>query len=275
MKRLAKKARQRYHYSLILLKELVRTDFKLRYQNSVLGYLWSLLRPLFMFIILFIIFTKFLHIGDKVPHWSVALFLGLVMWEFFNEVTKQGLKAVVNKGGLIRKINFPKYIIIVSSSLSALINLALNLVVVAIFIIITKAPVSWGYLLIPLYILELYIFALGCAFILSTMYVKFRDINFVWEIVTRAGFYATAVIFPMSRIFDASHLAGVVLLFSPVAQSINDARSSLLGNKIIPSTMTDLNNDLLIIVPLGLVLFFVLFGAWYFRSRSAYFAEDV
>lgn len=228
-----------------------------------------------MFVILYFIFTKFLHIGDKVPHWAVALFLGLVMWEFFNEITKQGLKSVVGKGGLIRKINFPKYIIIISSSLSALINLVLNLVVVAIFVAVTNTPLTWNYLWIPVFIIELYIFSLGCAFILSTMYVKFRDIDFVWEIVTRAGFYATAVIFPMSRIFDASHKAGVVLLFNPVAQSINDARTSLLGNNIIPSSESHFSNDFLMLIPLGLVIVFIVFGAWYFRSRSSSFAEDV
>lgn len=265
----------RYRYSVILLKELVRTDFKLRYQNSVLGYMWSLLRPLFMFVILYFIFTKFLHIGDKVPHWAVALFLGLVMWEFFNEVTKQGLKAVVGKGGIIRKINFPKYIIIISSSLSALINLLLNLVIVAIFIVLTKTPVTLSYLLIPVFIVELYVFALGCSFILSTIYVKARDINFIWEIILRGGFYATAVIFPMSRIFHESQLAGQVLLFSPVAQAINDARYGMLGGNIIPSSWSSYSSGLLLLVPLALVVIFIVFGAWYFRRRSPYFAEDI
>lgn len=266
--------KRRYRYSLILLKELVRTDFKLRYQNSALGYLWSLLKPLFMFIILYIIFVKFLRVGADVPHWPVALLLGLVMWEFFNEVTNQGLKAIVSKGGLMRKINFPKYIIILSSSLSALINMLLNLLIVAVFIVISQAPITWGYLWIPIFIVELYLFALGCSFILSTLNVKVRDINFVWDILTRGGFYASAILFPMSEIFDISHLAGQVLLMNPVAQAINDMRHGMLGD-IIPSTASSVGSIYLLIIPFGIVVLAVAFGAWYFRRRSPYFAEEV
>jgi ABC-2 type transport system permease protein len=261
---------EKYRYSLILLKELVRTDFKVRYQNSVLGYLWSLLRPLFMFIVLYIIFVRFLKIGRDVEYWPVALFLGLVMWEFFSEITKQGLKAVVGKGSMIRKINFPKYIIIISSSLSALINLALNLVVVAIFVVIVDAPVTWSALMIPIFIFQLYVFGLGLAFILSTIYVKFRDINFVWEIVMRAGFYASAVMFPLSRI---SEEGSKLLVLSPVSQTIEDARHSLLGN--IPPASSFFDNPVFILIPVGISILTLVFGALFFRKKSKTFAENV
>lgn len=274
MKQLFKRARERYHYSLILLKELVRTDFKVRYQDSVLGYLWSLLRPLFMFLVLYVIFVQFLGIGQEVPHWPVALFLGLVLWEFFSEVTSQGLKAIVGSEGLIRKINMPKYIIIVASSLSALINLLLNLVVVAIFLVVTKTPVNWTYFIIPLLIVELYIFSLGVAFFLSTIFVRIRDIDFIWEIFLRAGMYAVAVMYPMSRIFDVSHIAGQLLLFNPVAQVIQDARHDLLP-QYIPTTHTFFAHYALVLVPYVIVMVVLLIGAWYFRRRSPYFAEEV
>ncbi|HVX24103.1 MAG TPA: ABC transporter permease [Candidatus Saccharimonadales bacterium] len=269
-----KQAKQRYRYSIILLRELVRYDFKVRYQNSILGYLWSLLRPLFYFLVMYVVFVKLLRIGSGVPHWPVALLLGLVMWEFFSEVTKQGLKAIVSNGGLIRKINFPKYIIMVSSSLSSLINLLLNLVVVAFFVVLNHVPLSWTYLLIPFFIIELYLFALGISFLLAALYVKFRDLSFIWEIVMRAGMYATAVMFPMSRIFHVSRTAGQVMLLSPIAQIIEDSRHELL-----PHTMSSsrhlMGNDLLMLVPLSLVVILLAFGAWYFRRRSPYFAEDV
>jgi len=267
-----RKIRARYRYSVILLKELVRTDFKVRYQGSILGYLWSLLRPLFMFVVLYVIFVEFLRIGKDIPHWPVALFLGLVMWELFNETTKQGLKAIVSQGGIIRKINFPKYIIIVSTSISALINLSFNMVVVIVFIAINGAPVSWGYLLIPLFILELYIFSLGVAFLLSTAYVKVRDINFIWEIVLRAGFYVSAVMFPMSRIFERSVPAGQILLLNPVAQTIQDARHSMLPH--IPSSHFYFDGWMFIL-PFAVVAVTFAWGAWYFRRSSSYFAEKV
>src|SRR4030042_6585150 len=129
------KLQQRYRYSVILLKQLVKTDFKLRYQNSVLGYLWSLLKPLALFTILYIIFAKFLRIGDEVPNFAIYLLLGIVLWSFFAEITVGSVTLIVAKGDLLRKLNFPRYNIILAGSLSALINLFLNLLVVSVFMI--------------------------------------------------------------------------------------------------------------------------------------------
>ena len=184
----------KYRYSLILLRELVITEFKLRYQGSVLGYLWSLLKPLFLFVILYFVFVHFLRIGSDIPNWPLAMLLGIVLWNFFSEVTNNGLSSIVGRGDVIRKINFPKYVIILASSISALINLVLNLVVIAVFMIITGVDVSWLALLTPVYILELFVFGLGLAFILSAIFVRLRDMNYIWEIIMQALFYGSAVI---------------------------------------------------------------------------------
>lgn len=275
MKKLSwSKLKARYRYSLILLNELVRTDFKVRYQGSALGYLWSLLRPLFMFVILYFIFVHFLKIGQGIPHWPVALLLGIVMWNFFSEVTNQGLKSIVSQGGVIRKINFPKYIIILSASISALINLLINLVVIGVFIAFNHVPLSWHMLLVPVFILEIFVFALGCAFILSTLFVKIRDINFVWDIIMQGLFYASAVLFPMTRVLKESPLAAKILSLNPAAQSIEDARHSLLPVVMEPSK-SFLGSELYAILPYVIVLVVLVFGAWYFRRSSAYFAENI
>ena len=167
------KIKQRYHYSLILLRELVRTDFKLRYQNSILGYVWSLLRPLLIFLILYLVFTKFLKVGTGVPHYPVYLLLGILLWNFFVEVTMGGVTAVVGKGDLLRKINFPKYVIILSVALAALINLSITSIVIAIFMIVGHVSVSFhALLLIPL-LVELILIALAAAFFLSAAFVRY------------------------------------------------------------------------------------------------------
>jgi ABC-2 type transport system permease protein len=269
-----RKIKARYRYSVILLKELVRTDFKVRYQGSALGYLWSLLRPLFMFVILYFIFVYFLKIGQGIAHWPVALLLGIVMWNFFTEITNTGLKAVVGKGGVIRKINFPKYIIIVSASISALINLLINLIIIAIFMVINHVTPTWHLLLVPVFIGEVFIFAVGCAFVLGTMYVKIRDINFVWDIILQGAFYASAVLFPLSRVADESALAAKILLLNPVAQAIQDARYSLLP-ATMPTANSYLSDALFVGAPFVLVAIVLIFGGWYFRKNSPYFAENI
>jgi ABC-2 type transport system permease protein len=150
----------KYRYSVILLKELVITEFKLRYQNSVLGYLWSLLRPLFLFVVLYFVFIYFLKVGSDVPYWPIAMLFGIVMWNFFIEVTNNGLASVVSRGDVIRKINFPKYVIILSSSISAFINLAFNLAVLSVFMVIAGVNLTWTAVIAPLFIIEIFLFAL-------------------------------------------------------------------------------------------------------------------
>ena len=137
----------------ILLSELVRTDFKLRYQASFLGYVWSILNPLLLFAILYVVFDKFLGIGRNIEHFPVYLLLGIVLWRFFTEATNNGLQAIVKRGSLIRKINFPKYIIVISGTVSSLINLGINLLVVLLFIFINGVELQWqSLMIIPLII---------------------------------------------------------------------------------------------------------------------------
>lgn len=225
----------KYRYSLILLRELVITEFKLRYQGSVLGYLWSLLRPLFLFAILYVVFVHFLRIGGDIPHWPVAMLLGIVLWNFFSEVTNNGVTSIVNRGDVIRKINFPKYVIVIAGTISAFINLLLNLIVIAVFLIINQVDLTWLALLTPLYILEIFVFALGLSFLLSALFVKIRDVNYIWEIIMQGLFYASAVIYPLSMVIEKSEKAAQILLINPVAQSIQDARYTLINQADTPT----------------------------------------
>jgi ABC-2 type transport system permease protein len=264
----------KYRYSLILLRELVITDFKLRYQGSALGYLWALLRPLFLFAILYVFFVKILKIGAEIENWGIALLLGIVMWNFFLEVVGQGLKSIVNSGGIIRKINFPKYIIVVSTSLSAFINLSINLIVVLVFAIFTGVELTWGAALIPLFLVEIYLFALGLAFFLGAVNVKFRDVGYIWEVVSQALFYGSAIMFPLNRVLAISHEAALFLVINPLAQAIQDARFYGITNGVDTAhTITD--NMFIIFAPVVIALLTFGIGAFYFKMRSPYFAEEV
>ncbi len=269
------KLKNKYHYSAILLRELVITEFKLRYQGSALGYLWSLLRPLFLFIILYFVFVYFLRIGSDIPHWPVALLLGIVLWNFFSEVTNNGVTSIVSRGDVIRKINFPKYVIVLAGSISALINLGINFFIIMIFMAISGVDPSWSMLLSPIYIVEIFIFALGLSFILSALFVRLRDINYIWEIIMQALFYASAIIYPLAMVIERSPIMAQLMLFNPVAQAVQDTRHHLISE--VNPTLFSLSggNYLLSAVPLLLVVFTVIAGAWYFRRQSPSFAEEV
>jgi ABC-2 type transport system permease protein len=256
----------------VLVAELVRTDFKLRYQGSALGYAWSLLRPLFIFLILYIVFVKFLKLGNGIPHYPVYLLLGIVLWNFFVEMTTQSLGSIVGRGDLIRKIQIPRWIIVISTSLSAIINLFLNLIVVAIFMDLNNVSISWTYLWAPLIIFEIYILALGVSFFLAAAFVKYRDISYVWEVLLQAGFYATPILYPLSSIHNIS--IQKIILLNPVAQSIQSARYEIVTNQTI-TTRTVFINSPLRFIPFIIVITVFLYGALYFKKKSKYFAEDL
>lgn len=259
----------------ILLRELVITDFKLRYQGSVLGYLWSLLKPLMLFTIMYLVFVKFLRFGEGVEHFEVSLLLGIVLWTFFTEATNQGMQAIAARGDLIRKIKFPKYIIVISGTLSALINLILNLLVVLFFVAINGVDIRWSVLLLPFNILELFAFALAVAFALSALFVKYRDIAPIWEVIMQGLFYATPIIYPISLILNTAGVdVAKLLLLNPVAQIIQDARYNAISHdNATLDTLTD--NPLLIATPYVIVVAVIVFATWYFKKSQRSFAENV
>lgn len=262
---------QRYFYSTVLLRELVITDFKLRYQNSVLGYFWSALKPLALFFILYIVFVKFLPVGKDIEFFPLYLLLGIVLWNFFAEITNGSVGAIVGRGDLIRKINFPKYVIVLSTTLSALINLLINLVVVAVFAAFMGLKPHWEMLWIIPLIGQLFILALGIGFFLSALYVKFRDTNYVWEVIMQAAFYATPIIYPLSIIPE--HYAKIIIL-SPAAQILQDARYSVVTHQ--SQTMSTLYGEWWIhALPVLLTFVIFIFGALYFKKNSKNFAEEV
>jgi len=265
---------EKYRYSLILLRELVVTEFKLRYQGSVLGYLWSLLKPLVLFVILYFVFVYFLRIGSDVPHWPVAMLLGIVLWNFFSEITNNGLSSIVARGDVIRKINFPKYVIVFASSISALINLVLNFIIIAVFMAVTGVDISWAALLSPLYILEIFAFGVGLALGLSAIFVKLRDMNYIWEIIMQALFYGSAVIYPIAMVSDRSEFLAQLLLMNPVAQAIQDVRHVLVS-PANPTLYSVSGSVLISLVPILIVIAVLVFGAVYFKRRSPHFAEEI
>ena len=258
----------------ILLKELTKTDFKLRYQGSVLGYLWALLRPLMMFAILYVVFAKLLRFGGDIPHYPVYLLCGTTMWSFFTECTAQGMQSIVARGDLLRKINFPKYIVVVSATLTAVINMLINLVVIVIFALINGVAPSWSWFLVLPAIFELYLFSLGIAFLLGSINVKYRDITSIWDVIVQALFYAVPIIYPISMVATTSVLAAKAILLNPIAQAIQDVRFNLITTETA-TTWNFVQAPYLVIIPPLIIIAVLIAGALVFRKKSKFFAEEV
>jgi len=255
-----------------LLSELVRTDFKLRYQGSALGYAWSLLRPLLIFVILYVVFVKFLKLGNGVPHFPIYLLLGIVIWNFFNEMTVMSTTSIVGRGDLIRKIRIPRWMIVFSSSISALINLGLNLIVVGVFMVINQVGLLDTFPLVFLAIVEAYLFALGMSLFLSALYVKFRDVSYIWEVILQAGFYLTPILYPLSRITNVTFQK--LIMLNPMAQVIQDARYTAITHKS-PTVYSVFQGGYYKFIPFLIVIAVLIGGLAYFRKQSKYFAENI
>ncbi|MBR5621371.1 ABC transporter permease [Candidatus Saccharibacteria bacterium] len=257
----------------VLLGELIKTDFKLRYQGSVLGYMWAIIKPLLMFAILYVVFAKVLRFGDGIPHYPVYLLTGTVLWNFFTECTFQGIHAIEQRGDLIRKISFPKYVVVVSATSTALINLSINIVVVVLFALINGVAPTWSWLLVPLSIVELYTLALGISLLLGAINVKFRDIGSIWEVLMQAMFYAVPIIYPITMVTATSTIVAQIMLVNPIAQVIQDVRNNLITAEAV--TTWELVGPLGGIASIGIVVVVMIVAVLYFRKKAKYFAEEV
>ena len=257
----------------IILAELTKTDFKLRYQNSVLGYLWAIIRPMLMFGILYVVFAKFLRFGDGIPHYPVYLLTGTVLWNFFTECTNQGMQSLIIRSDLMRKISFPKWIIVVSATTTALINLVINLFVIIIFALCSGVAPSFGWLMVPILIAELYVLSLGIALLLGSINVKFRDVTSIWEVLTQALFYAVPIIYPLALVMNVSPLYAKIVMLDPIAQIIQDIRYFLITDETILSWQ--ILPGLAKVVPILIVAVVFIIGVLVFKKKSKYFAEEI
>ena len=253
-----------------LLYALVVSEFKIRYQGSVLGYLWSLVNPLALFAVLYVVFTVIFKVGDGIPHYAVYLLLGVMLWNFFVEATNNGLASLVDRGDMIRKVYTPKYAIVLAAVFSAGVNLAINLVVVVIFAIINGVEFDpLRLLLLPIPIIQIIIFAVAISFLLSSLYVKFRDVKYIWGLLLQIGFYASAVLYPLSLVPDAYRF---FMLINPVTQILQDARYAM----VYPGSDTALKvMEGYAFIPYLIVGVLVLLSVWYFRKGNKFIAEEL
>jgi ABC-2 type transport system permease protein len=253
-----------------LVRELAITDFKLKYQGLALGYLWSLAKPLMLFAVLYFVFTRLIRIGDAIPNYAIYLLLGVVLWSYFLESTLVAMVSVVDRGDLIRKVYFPRIVIPIATSISSLITLGLNLVVVFVFIAITGIGFQPTLPLFLLLLIELYVLSLGSSLLLAALYVRFRDLRPIWEVSLQLLFYATPIIYPLTIV--PKRIAGIMAL-SPIAQIVEDSRKVLITAQA-PST-TDLVHGPLALLPYLIPPVVLVAGYLYFESAAAKFAEEL
>jgi ABC-2 type transport system permease protein len=269
IKLLGMKAVARKYKYTELIRELALTGFKLKYHGSFFGYLWSLMKPLFLFLVLYLVFNNFFKLGKAIPNYPIYLLIGITLWGFFMETTSMCMGIIVGSGDLIRKIYFPRIVLPIATSLTAFLTLIVNLFVVFGFMIVLRVPVNFELVYLPIILLEYYLFTLGVSLFLSAVYVKFRDIGPIWEVAGQVLFYATPIIYSLSLV--PQRLAAVMMI-NPLAQIIQGGREAILPTEVVTA------KDVLGVywfLPIVVALSVFCLGYFVFQKMTAKFAEEV
>jgi ABC-2 type transport system permease protein len=247
------------------------TDWRLRFYGSIFGYLWSLARPFALFGVIYVVFSEFAELGEDVPHYAVYILFALVLFQFFAEITGASVQSLVTRENLLRKVRFPHLAVPLSLSLTALFNLAATLVAVVAFALATGVTPTWSWLELPLLIAVLLAFALGLGMLLSVLYVRYRDVQPIWEVVSQAMFYASPVLYVTTMVpdeFQRPYLA------NPVAAVLTEMRAAVV-DPTAPHVWTAIGLPIRLIVPAAIVVGTFSLGWWAFRRAAPRIAENL
>jgi ABC-2 type transport system permease protein len=250
---------------------LARTDFKLRYFGSVLGYVWSLVRPLLLFGVLYVVFTKVFHAGAGVPHYPVYLLTGIILWTFFLETTSGCVQCLMFREGLLRKMRFPRLVIPLSVALTALFNLGTNTVVVVGFALATGVTPGWGWLEMPVLVALLAVFAIGIGTLLSVLYVRFRDVQPIWDVSAQILFYVSPIIYT-AKTYPGSIVH--VAMVNPIAVILTQMNHAFV-NPAAPSAADVIGGAPRLLAPLGIIAAVAALGVWFFNREAPRIAENL
>jgi ABC-2 type transport system permease protein len=251
------------------------TDFKRNYFGTALGYVWSLMRPLLLFLVLLEVFTHVFKLGSQVPHYPVLLLFNIVLFGFFQEATINAVVSVTNYEAIVRKTQFPRLAIPVSIVLTALYNLLLNMIVVFIFLFAYGVSPMWTWVLLPVIIAVLGLFTLAVSMFLSSLYPRFRDIGIIWSVFVTALFYATPILFTVDAARTRSSTLARVIEINPLTPIFELARRWIIDPTApLPGSPETGGTGPLVI---SLVLFAVIcvLGVWTFRREAPRIAEQL
>lgn len=259
---------------------LAKTEFKLAFFGSALGYLWQLMRPLLLFGVIYLVVSRSkLLAGSDEPYFATSLLLGVVLFNFFAESASGGVSCLVDRENLVRKIEFPRLAVPISIVLTALMNLSLNLVPVVIFLLAAGGSPQWSWLELPLLVLALALFTAGLGMILSVSYVRYRDVRPIWEVLQQMTFYASGIFIPILTLGTLTVLGlhvdlGHVLMANPFAAILEQARHVFVSHSY-PTAASAIGGYGLLMIPIGIGLAALVGGFLLFDREAPRVAEQL
>src|SRR6516164_5025430 len=242
---------------LNLTLTLARTDFKVRYFGSALGYLWSLVRPLLFFLVLYVVFTQLFHLARGVRHFPVYLLTGVMLWGYFVETTSGSVQCLLAREGLLRKMRFPRLVIPLSVALTAMFNLAINFIVVIGFALASGVTPRPSWLELPLFVALIATLAVGIGMALSVLYVRFRDVQPIWDVTTQALFYLCPIIYTAAQYKSWVHVA----MCNPIAAVLTQMLHAFV-DPLQPPVWVWIGGAVRLLIPLGIIAAAIIGGLW-------------
>jgi ABC-2 type transport system permease protein len=257
--------------ALELLYLMASFDFKRTYFGTALGYVWTIARPLLVFGVLLVVFTKGLRLGASVLHYPQLLLFNFILFGFFQEGVGTALPSIVGAEAIVRKTQFPRLVIPIASVLTALFNLGLNMIVVFIFILADGIGPFWTWFLLPVLVLGTLILTIAVAMIVSSLYPRFRDVGMIWTVLSTALFYATPLIYTLDR-FD--HTLRVILSANPMTVILVAGRKWII-DPTAPGPAAELGGHIYLVIPLVVYVGICVFAVWIFRREAPRIAEEL
>jgi ABC-2 type transport system permease protein len=256
-----------------LLWLMAVTEFKRVYFGTVLGYVWSLVRPLMLFGVLLFVFTNVFKIGsDETPHYPVLLLLNIVLFTFFSEATLNSVASVVTQEGVVRKTQFPRLVIPLATTLTGAFNFCLNMVVVFVFILAFGVEPTWTWLLFPFALLLLLVFTAAVSMVLSVLYVRFRDVAIIWTVFSQVLFYATPILYPITALGNETYEH--LLMMNPLAPIFEQVRVWMIEPNA-PTAAEAAGGAAGLLPAMLLYVATCVFAVWIFNRDAPRIAEDL
>jgi ABC-2 type transport system permease protein len=256
---------------------LARTEFKLRYFGSVLGYFWSLMRPLLFFGVIYVFFTQIVNLRQNVPHYGVYLLTGIVLWNYFAEATGSCVTCLVTREALLRKVRFPRMVVPLSVSLTAVFNLGMNFIAVLVFALASGITPTVRWLEIIPIALGFVMLATGIGMLLSALYVRFRDVQPIWEVALQAWFYGSPVMYVAKAYKGISPSFAHVALLNPVATLLTQMGHAFIApsSSSLPAAATAAGGWAVPLVALAIIPAVFALGWWVFTREAPLVAENL
>ena len=257
-----------------LARTLAVTELRVRFFNSALGYLWSLMRPLMFFGVLYVVFSQIVRAGSGIEYYPAVLLSGIVLYTFLAEATNDGVESLVRNESMLRRVSFPRLVIPLAVSLTAGFNLVMNLTAAVFFMALAGVSVHWTWIEAPLLLALLFILAQGLVMLLSVQYVRYRDVQPIWQVVVQAFFYLTPILYPIEAVEKRNPELAHLSMCNPLA-AINQQFRHAVIDPTAPSAAQAIGGAWRLLIPLGIIAGLFALGLWIFSRRAPSIAEEL